>query len=254
MNSLRAAVILFPAFLVVVMPSEARCATGQTDFPPAVARAVTHYADVLSRVTAANRRQELEQLFAASRALKAALLRRVDDNVIIEQLSVEQFDYLLAHTRGVIIGREEVLIVEPDASFFLTLARMYGTRADVDFAEAYAATYLDTAWPSYLWQETDVTACTAFGAGELVARYAQWLSFREIHPRAYQSEVLHELSEIESQVATSNCACGSRADVLAELGEFAAAFPAVASRLGVNERVAAIHAGKSTFTFNCSPG
>lgn len=254
MSSLRRIFAVGSMLLVLATSASAagREATEQPQLPPAIARAVTHYAKVLSRISGAKRRQNLEGLSSASRQLKEALLGRIGDEAAIEQLTEAQFDEVVRRTRGVIVNREDVLVVEPDASFFLSLARTYGTKADVHFAEAYAATYPDGIWPSYVWQETDVTGCTAFGGGELVARYSAWLSFRSRHPKAYRSEARAQIGKIESHVV-SDCACGSRDDVLAELERFAQKFPSAALRLGLTERIAFIRAGRSEIRFDCSP-
>jgi hypothetical protein len=244
--------IVLATLLILTVPSVAG-RTQSPRLPASVAKAVSHYASVRSNLTRRRGRESVERLFSAARELKAALLRGHGDEVVIEQLTAHQFEDVVARVNGVIVNREELLVVEPDAQLFLTLARTYGTRADTAFAEAYAATYPDSLWPSYVSQVTDVTACTEFGTGELVARYRQWLSFRSQYAHVYRDEALAQLRRIEDEVAGSDCACGSAADVLAELEEFAVAFPDAPIAEAVKGRLAAVRGRQSPIRFGCLP-
>lgn len=75
-------------------------------------------------------------------------------------MSDAAFERMQALAEGVIISREEALIVEPDSRAFYALAQKYGRRTDVAFFWIFEQTYGGTAWPSYVQQLTDVTGCT----------------------------------------------------------------------------------------------
>ena len=155
---------------------------------------------------------------------------------------------------GIILNQEEVLLAQPDPPFFLALARAHGRPSDVRFFEAYAATLPDGVWPSYLEQQTDVTGCTKFGAGELVARYSGWLRFRRTYPRAYRDAVSEELEKIETEVGESTCACSTPADTLRELQQFAARFPRSRVIAKVRLRIRELRVNRSNIRFECMSG
>ena len=177
-------------------------------------------------------RGSVSEAFAAARPVNAALLP------VIEDLTEEEYSAIEHRLAGMIVNREEVLLAEPDAKFFLDLARKRGNTVDVEFFENYLATFPDGVWPSYVEQETDVTGCTAFGKGELVERYAGWLAFRAAHPHAYEKAVAERLADIEMQVDAR--ACGDDDSVLRELREFAAKFPRSPAAPRVRARIKAL--------------
>jgi hypothetical protein len=72
------------------------------------------------------------------------------------------------------LAREEVVFVEPDADYFVTLARAHGDAADRAFFSALKVTYPDSVWPVYVEQQTDAGGCTRFGSGALVEAYRSW--------------------------------------------------------------------------------
>ncbi len=222
--------------------------------PAAVARASTRYVQALEGVRNRHREDAIQRLLAAARDLKHVLLARAGNQAVIEVLEIDEFQTVERRATGMIINREEVLIVESDARYYLELARRYGNRADIAFFEAYFATYSDTVWPSYVWQETDVTGCTAFSSGELVSRYRAWQSFRSKYPEAYAAEVRDHLEEIEWHIADSTCACDDAPAVAAELRRFVENFPDSPVRERVNRRLRDLLAHKTDITFNCAPG
>lgn len=226
----------------------------RTDLPAVITTAVDNYCRALAAAKSTRDRKTIESVFTAARELKRALLLSVGDSTAIEQLTENQFRGIATRAVGVIINREEVLLVEPDPRYFLSLAQTHGTPADIAFFKVYSATYPDGVWPSYVWQETDVTGCTAFGSGELLARYGDWRGYRAQYPKAYGIESRERLREIEWHVAESDCACGSRVDVMKELQSFAAAFSRTGAGRAAKRRLLAMTTGKSSIKFDCSSG
>jgi hypothetical protein len=184
------------------------------------------------------------------RAFDAAVAARTPLEKVLEKLSDEDFRRVAA-TRGLVIGRDEIIVVEPDPQFFLEMARKHGRAPDVAFFKEYARTH--PGWPSYIEQITDYSGCTRYGAGELVARYAGWMAFQRAY-RAYTKHVRAELDEIEDIVAQDTCACGDRDETLRELQEFATRFPRTSSRLNLRDRIRAIERGESVMRFHCHSG
>ena len=196
----------------------------------------------------------VEATFEAALAIRSALLRADGDETVIERLSEKEFQNLSSTLRGFILNREEIVLAEPEAKFFLALARKHGNAVDLEFFENYSATFPDSVWPSYVEQQTDITGCTLFGAGELVQRYAGWRTFGSKHPDAYARTVAERMSDVERTVAQSTCACGSKEDVLRELHQFAAKFPMSPVANKVRKRIRELRRSESKMRFHCLSG
>jgi len=208
---------------------------------------IAAYRAVLRRAEAGEA-GSIEALFEAATRVQATLPR------VIEDLSREDYEELERSLHGLVLNRDEVLLAEPDAGFFLALAAKHGTPADVAFFENYKATFPESVWASYLEQQTDVTGCTLFGSGELVARYAGWRAYRAKYPDAYRAGVAARLADIEEEVTQSSCACGSREDVLRELRQFAAQFPDAPVAKRVRARIRELQRSKSNIRLHCMSG
>jgi hypothetical protein len=208
----------------------------------------------LQTLKSRQRGASVEVTFAAAVAVRRALLERHGDSTVIEDLSERDYAKITHDLVGMVVSREEVLLAEPDAKIFLSLARQYGGAADVAFFKEYLATFPDSVWPVYVEQQTDVTACTRFGAGALVRRYEGWGAFRLKYPTSYVTAAAERLSHIETAIAESTCACGSKKEVLRELQEFVVKFPSAPVAAKVRSRVRELKTSSSTMRFNCSSG
>jgi hypothetical protein len=209
------------------------------------------YHAALQRVESRIKGSSVEAVFDAAFAVKEALLRNEGNLAVIERLSERELEQLTRSTRGIILNRDEVLLAEPDAVFFLALARKYGRAVDVAFFKQYAATFPEGVWPSYVEQQTDVTGCTLFGAGELVSRYAGWRRFQMRHPRNYRRGTAERIGDLEEHLTESTCACGSREDVLRDIEEFVKRFPGTRVAKKIRSRLKALRDGQSDIRFNC---
>jgi hypothetical protein len=216
---------------------------------------VQAYVSILKRLQLGQANGSVEATFDAAIALGDTMLQEKDDTTtLLESLSDAEFVALGKTLPGILLQREEVLIVEPDPTFFLALAKKYGGRTDVEFFRNYLATLPGGVWPSWDEQQTDYSGCTAFGRGELVKRYAGWLAFRSKYPHAYSEQVADELTDIESEVGDTTCACGSKDEVLHELQEFADTFPTSPVIRKVLKRIHELKESTSPIRFNCISG
>ena len=223
--------------------------TSPSSMPP-----VRAYLSALERLQSGQAPPSVERTFRAAMAVDAALLRKKGDSTLLESLSDAEYEALTKALPGIILNREEVVIAEPDPIFFQALARKYGKPADVEFFRNYLATLPNGVFKSYVEQQTDYSGCTAFGKGELVRRYAGWLAYRSSYPHAYLNQVTEQLTAIEAEVSESTCACGSRDEVLRELRQFAARFPASPVIKSVLRRIREVQKSASPIRFNCVSG
>jgi hypothetical protein len=210
--------------------------------------AIDAYRDALA---AAQRGGSIERLFDRAADVKAVLQPIGGGTTAFEALSDSEIAALQAQLPGIILNKYEVILTEPEAKFFHDLAQKHGRRDDVAFFKEYVLTYPDSVWASYVSQVTDVTACTDFGPGELVARYAGWLRYRRLH-RAYRKYADRELARIEEQIG-STCACEDRESVIRELTEFARRFPDSPAAPAAKKQLRDLRRGNSPMRFHCAP-
>lgn len=216
--------------------------------------AARYYSSYLSSIkTHPKLRYSFETLLGYLSRLNRVLLRSIGGTSAIERLSDRQLQQVQKLAEGVIVNRDEVLIVTPDSRSFLGLAKKFGVPADVAFFERLDQTYGGTAWPAYTQRVTDVTACTDFASGKLVSLYRAWSTFRAKYPEDYIDEAGERLREIERRVSEDTCACGAREGVEKELKALARAFPKSAIHSRAVKRLVAIEKGRSGLRFNCAP-
>jgi len=220
-------------------------------FAPAEVQA---YLSALEAVESRSRVGSVEDTFSKSLALRTALLRSTDDGTYLESVGQDQFDALSGLLRGMILNREELVVAQPDPAFYLDLALRFGGNADVEFFRNYSATFPDGVWRSYLEQQTDATACTDFASGQLVERYAGWLSFRSSYPGRYSETVGSKIEASEQELTEGSCACGTQEEFVRELATFAERFPRSPATPGILERIQEIRRGRATVRFHCESG
>lgn len=221
---------------------------------PASMPQVRAYLSTLRRLQSGRATPSVEETFSAAMAVDEALLQKKGDGSLLESLPDAEYEALTKALPGIILNREEVVIAEPDPSFFQALAKKYGKPADIEFFRNYLATLPNGVFKSYVEQQTDYSGCTAFGKGELVRRYAGWLAYRSSYPQAYLNQVTEQLTAIEAEVTEGTCACGSRDEVLRELRQFADRFPASPVIMNLLKRIREIQESASPIRFNCVSG
>ena len=79
----------------------------------------------------------LEAALARFDAVRDALLGATDSGILLETLSLAEFDRLERELPAVLLGREESLVVQPDPEFFQGLSGRPGDGADRAFFAAY---------------------------------------------------------------------------------------------------------------------
>jgi hypothetical protein len=197
----------------------------------------------------------VEQLLALGRKAGDALLKPIPlgGRNALEELSEESFQAVAHKMEGFWVNRQEVLYVEPDASFFLKFARSSGDQASIEFFEAFGKTF-EHGWKIYHEQQTDYSGCIRFGSMSLVNSYAMWSTYRLNHPRRYSGEVQAILKDLEEDLSAGTCACGEKDEVIREFKEFIRAFPRSILAKRLHDRLDQIEAGKSNIRWGCISG
>jgi hypothetical protein len=199
-------------------------------------------------------RGQLEAAFNAIGPLRRALmLSRDGGHSLLESLSEQEFTALRRELVGLVVTREEVVFVEPDAVFFGRLAAR-GDRADRAFFAALSSTYPQSVWPVYIEQQTDYSGCTRYGSGTLVSTYLTWAALRRQYPTRYAEASGSHLDDIVKELTESTCACSDRASVERELTEFHRRADASDVRIRVEARLAAVLSGRTNIRFTCTSG
>jgi hypothetical protein len=225
---------------------------GVVSAEPSGYRAATQdYVAALNRLTSHAPDTSLEDVYSRAARLGEALLSPPS---ALESMPEVEFQALRKQLPGFILNREEVLIAQPEPSYFLDLAKRYGQPVDRAFFGLQSRGRPDGVWPVYMQQQTAYSGCTLFGQGKLVDSYRGWRHFRSEFHQAYDRFVTQALADIEEQVARSTCACGDPDSVSTELAEFAAAFPESAVAGAAASRARAVREHRSTIRFNCLSG
>ena len=195
----------------------------------------------------ASAKQPVEPVFALGLAAADSLKE------ILELLDDAAYELASKKMAGFIVGREEIIVAEPDYKFFSSLAAGKGSPQDIAFFALYQRTLPGGVWPAYIEQRADMSGCTLFGKNLLVDLYGAWTQFSNKYPEAYQTIVAQEISRIEQRLLAGSCACGGTETVASELNAFLAKFPqsAIASR--VRQRAAYVAEGRAGIRFNCNP-
>lgn len=165
---------------------------------------------------------------------------------ILESLSEEEYQTVVLKMKGFSVNRQETVFVEPNPSFFISLAKRSGDKASVDFFEIYKKTEF-----AYFRQQTDYNGCYLFGTLSMVDSYSQWIKYRNKYPTRYQKEVTNLIRNIEDDITSGTCACDDKKSALREFEAFIAAFPHEKIAARIRERIEQIHKGKSDIRENC---
>jgi len=217
----------------------------QADTISTVPEAVQRYARQLQAVRKSAGPVSLEPLFEQGIAAGAAVQPQ------LEQFAAATYRQVQELMAGFFVGREEVVVAEPDAGFFLKLAEN-GTATDRAFFGLLKKTYPESYWPAYKQQRTDYGGCIDFEGHFLTELYAEWMSFQKAYPGQYRRAAQKELTGIEEAVS-GTCACGGEEDVARELAAFQKAFP----NAPIAGQVAAVRAALASHTspmrFHCQP-
>lgn len=199
--------------------------TPASALPAGTPAAAADYVSALARLEQATTPVSLEDLFAKAEAAQTALMEVTGEQAVLERFSAEQFAALQAAMRGLVLHREMDIYAQPEAAFFLALARAHGQPADVAFFEQYAATWGADSVPTYLKLRPQPTPCVRFGEGRIAPLYAGWQQFVADHPAAYATHAAQNLRDLEEAVTLGTCACDGLASVQREQAEFLAQFP-----------------------------
>src|SRR2546426_1676785 len=214
---------------------------------PSDRAAVERYRSAIQSAESAASRLAIEPVFSAARALREALIQK------LESLGDDEFKNL-QQLQGVLVNREEVVFIKPDVDYFSKLAAARGDEADRAFFAALKATYPESVWPSYIEQQTDYSGCTRFGGMTLVEVYRAWLEFQRRFPDRYVSAAKEETEAVLHELTQSTCACGNAAGVEQELEQFLRRFPESPARVRIDQRLQSLRNRRSDIRPNCTSG
>jgi hypothetical protein len=205
------------------------------------------YATALPKVLTTKGRTSLEQLFglASNACIKL--------DAMIPELGDTQLNEVRKKLPGLILRRDGAPLARPSAKFFADLARRKGNPADRAFFENYARTEPDASprFPAYVRQTSPQSRCTTYD-GRLMARlYGGWLAFRTKYHDDYASEAQGEIDNLDAELLSGICACGSAAETAAGLQAFVDTLPDLPISPKIRDRIALIGAGRSNFRFTC---
>ena len=237
-------VVFFVAVFAAGSASAQMSASGQA--------AIGAYRTAITSAEAGQKADAVETAFTALASVRAALMGPASTRgTVLESLSDEAFRRVAA-LPGAIVNREELLLVEPDPSYYVKLAAAHGDTGDRAFFAALKATYPESVWPVYVDQQTDLSGCTRFGSGALVDTYRRWSAFQRTFPMRYVAAARKEVHDVSARLTESKCACGDAASVQDELQRFVAAFQTSPIGAKVKQRLQDVRAGRPRIRANCT--
>jgi hypothetical protein len=197
----------------------------------------------------------VEDLLKSGRKAAHALVtpKNPGTQTLLEELSEEEFRAVAEKMEGFWLNRQETIYVEPDPSFFLTLAQESGDQPSIAFFKAFGRTF-EHGWPVYHQQQTDYSGCIRFGSMSLVDAYRTWSSYRQNHPNRYSEEVQNIIKDLEENLTEGTCSCGRAPGAVQEFEAFVRAFPNSLSSKRLRVRINQIKKGKSNIRWKCISG
>jgi hypothetical protein len=196
----------------------------------------------------------IEAAFAGVARLHDLFMRTQNGTTVLESLTEAEYTRLQRGLPGIVLGREEVLLVVPDVAFFSRLAGARGDAADRAFFAALTATYPTSVWHVYSERQTDYSGCTRFGSLSLVETYGAWSDFARRYPGRYAKAVKDETEAVVRELTGSTCACGETSGVERELDQFVRRFPASSVRPDVERRLQSVRTGQAAIRVRCISG
>ncbi len=214
-----------------------------------VPEVVKHYEREINSAISSSNPISLEKVFeegiAAAEALGGSELDRLDDST---------FQKVKRMMIGFWVNRVEVVVVAPDPSFFLNLAREKGTKVDRAFFDALKKTYPHPkSWsPAYERPQTDFSGCIIFDGETLSNVYEAWKTFQDIYPERYNAGLRREFARIAAALE-STCVCGGEDEYRSELQKFLKSYPTSPFAPKVSSRLEAAKSNTSKIRFHCLP-
>lgn len=214
----------------------------------ALLKKVGDYGQEVSRIQASAKTAKLEELLQQGNAIATDLHR------VIEQLSKEDYDYVVKNMKGFIVNREEVLIAEPDFVFFSKLAHKVGTEQDRLYFDFALKVIPEGYVPAYLIRQTDLGGCTNYGDGTLSRLYREGTLLSPKVGDYYRKQLDKMINEMSRHFTSGSCACGDVQSVITEFEKFIETNPNAVTVDKVKERLRSIKQGNSNIRFHCVGG
>jgi hypothetical protein len=212
---------------------------------------VQHYLDTLATVEQSAQPVSLEPLLAAAENAQTALMEVTGDDAFLESLGEADFAALQAQLRGFSLARGSDIYAQPQAGFFLALARAHGRPQDIAFFTLYDQTWGADGVPVYLMLRPQPSPCVRFGEQRIQPLYRGWHGYRKAHPAAYRAAATQQLKDLEEAVALGTCACKDIESVLAEQRGFLKAFPATPVAGQIRARMRQLKTDPEALPVNC---
>ncbi|WP_373531809.1 hypothetical protein [Vampirovibrio sp.] len=230
--------------------SEQKPATPAKDEPgkaQEAQRLAQAYVTLLTQWQQAKGRQNLEPILNKGQEAASALLK------VADVLNDDEFKSIGKQLPGYLLIRNDILVIGPDPNFFVTLATQKGKPVDMAFFQLMSET-LNGYWPSTMEQLEDLSGCTRFGTGQLVALYGGWTQFKRQYPKAYLQALndpnLLLIKDIEDQLLNSASACEGPESVIEELEKFVITYPRSPLTPPLKLRLEALRQKKADMSFN----
>jgi hypothetical protein len=206
------------------------------------------YGREISRIEASATSVSLEPLLERGGKLAAEL------QPIIEELPARDYEQVLRDMKGFVVGRDEVIVVEPDARYFSMLARKVGTDQDRAYFDFLLKVAPEGYWPIYVVRQKDVGGCTDYGTGTLSKLYAEGTAMASRVGRYYRRLIEKTLDDIAGHLTTATCACGDVRSVVKDLRMFLETSPDASPAAAVRGRLASIERGEHVMRVECVGG
>ncbi|MDO9454380.1 MAG: hypothetical protein Q7J29_16185 [Stagnimonas sp.] len=215
---------------------------------------VADYLAALDSVEKSKTPGSLEPLFDKAEAAQGALMEITggeDGKAVMEAYDEASFTALQDQVRGLKLRRGLDIYAQPDPVFFLALAKVHGTPADIAFFTQYAATWGPDDVPVYLKLRPQPSPCVRFGEGRIAPLYAGWQAFATQHPSTYAQRAQQNLRDLEEAVALGTCACEGLESVRSEQAGFLKQFPATPKSAEIKARQAQLASDPEAMPVNC---
>ena len=212
---------------------------------------VQHYLDTLATVEQSAQPVSLEPLLAAAEAAQTALMEVTGDDAFLESLGDADFAALQAQLRGFSLARGYDIYAQPQAAFFLTLARAHGRPEDIAFFTLQNQTWGADGVPVYLMLRPQPSPCVRFGEDRIAPLYRSWRGYLKAQPAAYRAAATQQVKDLEEAVALGTCACKGLDSVLNEQRGFLKAFPTTPVAQQIRARMRQLKTDPEALPVNC---
>ena len=192
--------------------------------PAVIPPEVHEYLASFKKLQKQSKRQLIDPLYTLAQLVTGKLLARSIRGNVLESLSADDFEFLMAQMKGFKINRvEEQFLMLPDDAFFLELSKEKGLEVDIAFFNLLDLTGYDGI-NFYYEKNAESEYCIKFGSGLLVDFYGKWRGFEESFPSAYFNDVRNIRANVRTDLIMKKT-CGPPSNIIKELELFIKTYP-----------------------------